>query len=200
MSKTEPIEITLLRHGEVAGDADVLRGRSDLPLTETGMRQMYAALARLGWDARPPHLIACSPLQRCRAFAEAWGGALQVPVHVLPAFVELDFGDWDGISPHQAAAQDAACYAALRRGEGAPPGGEQIDHFHHRVSTEWHHWLKRGEARQRLLVTHAGVIRVLLMELFGWTMSQALQVALPPAATVRISHLEGHPPYLLGLN
>jgi hypothetical protein len=38
------------------------------------------------------------------------------------------------------------------------------------------------------------------LELFGFTAAQAFQVALPEAASLRISWLHGQPPFLLSIN
>jgi len=40
----------------------------------------------------------------------------------------------------------------------------------------------------------------LLIELFGYTPAQAFQIALPEAACLRISLLQGLPPFLLSIN
>jgi hypothetical protein len=44
------------------------------------------------------------------------------------------------------------------------------------------------------------VMRALLMELFSFTPAQAFQIALPEAACLRISWLQGQPPFLLSIN
>ena len=200
MNSTEPCIITVLRHGEVAGRAHVFRGISDVPLTPQGIAQMHATLARRAAPAFD--VLATSPLRRCRSFAADYAAHSGVPLLDMPCFSELNFGDWEELTPDEAAQRDPASYRAFRDSHGvhAPPHGESLTALRSRVMQGWLEWMNRDCGAQRLLVTHAGVMRALLMELFGFTPAQAFQIALPEAACLRISHLHGQPPFLLGIN
>jgi len=197
-TSAQPILITLLRHGEVDGPAHVLRGVSDEPLSAHGHAQMQQALLR----AAPFDAIASSPLKRCQAFARDYANQHGVPVQVLAEFRELDFGTWEGLTPAEAAVRDPLAYPAFCAAHGmqAAPAGESLSALRTRVRHGWQTWMQQDCGYNRLLITHAGVLRALLMELFGFTPAQAFQIALPPAACVRISHLHGHMPFLLSLN
>lgn len=198
MNNTNPIVITVLRHGEVEGEAHVFRGQSAEGLTAQGSAQMRQVLA----TREPFDCIATSPLRRCHEFAADYARQHALPLQVLQCFSELDFGAWEGLTPAAAAALDPVTYAAFSASHGGtpPPDGEALDAFRARVAQGMQDWLQRDLGQQRLLITHAGVMRALLMELFGYTPAQAFQIALPAAACVRISHLPGHPPFLLSLN
>ena len=200
MSRTEPIIVTVLRHGEVAGRAHVLRGALDEPLSAQGMVQMQNALARcpeIAFDT-----VATSPLKRCHEFAAAYSTQQRLPLQVLPKFSELAFGEWEGLTPDEATASHPAAYRMFSdtHGEQPPPNGESLSQFRTRINSGWYEWLACDGGKNRLLVTHAGVMRTLLMELFGLTPAQAFQVALPEAACLRISWLHGQPPFLLSIN
>ncbi len=200
MSRTDPILVTVLRHGEVAGRAHVFRGALDDPLSAQGMSQMRQALARfpsVAFDA-----VATSPLRRCHEFAAAYATQRRLPLQVLPPFSELAFGEWEGLTPDEAAARHPHEYQAFHatHGEHAPPDGESLAQFRARINQGWHDWLMQDTGANLLLVTHAGVMRALLMDLFGFTAAQAFQVALPEAASLRISWLHGQPPFLLSIN
>ena len=198
MSSIKPIIITILRHGEVDGRAQVFRGASEEGLTEKGIAQMQQ---RLNLHA-PFDGIATSPLRRCHEFAARYAQQNTLSLQVFPCFSELDFGDWEGLTPKEAAARNPNEYAAFGASNGAvsPPNGETLGALRERIAHGWHDWLQQDLGERRLLVTHAGVMRGLLMELFGFTPAQAFQIALPEAACLRISHLYGHPPFLLSLN
>lgn len=200
MSRTEAIVVTVLRHGAVAGRAHVFRGKLDVELTREGTAQMQQALARCpanGFDA-----LATSPLRRCHDFAAAYAAGIGLAPRVMEQFSELSFGDWEGLAPDEAAQRDPEVFQAFsaNHGEHAPPNGESLAQFRARISQGWREWLDREEGTNRLLVTHAGVMRGLLMELFGFTPAQAFQIALPEAACLRISWLQGQPPFLLSIN
>jgi len=200
VEKTEPILLTILRHGDVTGRAHVFRGTLDEPLSTHGATQMLQALMHC--QSEKFDAIATSPLRRCHDFAESFARQQGVRMQVLPAFAELAFGDWEGCTPDEAAALSPEAYQKFRDGHGErpPPNGESLAQLRARVAQGWHDWMGEDCGANRLLVTHAGVMRALLMELFAFTPAQGFQIALPAAASMRISWLDGHPPFLLSLN
>jgi broad specificity phosphatase PhoE len=225
VSNTKPLIITVLRHGAVDGRAQIFRGASAEGLTAQGIAQMEVALLRALPPTRieklanrlSPHAdkslvisqrerafdtVATSPLRRCHEFAASYAQAKKLPLQVLPCFSELNFGDWEGLTPHEAEARNYNEYMAFSASNGVipPPNGEALFEFCARIAQGWHDWLQQDFGEARLLITHAGVMRGLLMELFGFTPAQAFQFALPEAACMRISHLHGHTPFLLSLN
>ncbi len=213
MAADPPIEgairVTVLRHGEVAGRPHVYRGMLDDPLAPAGLARMRVVAE---WLANPPFdRVASSPLARCADFARIFCAERGLPLDLLPAFAELDFGAWEGLSPDQAAQRDPEAYSHFRQSAGrvAPPGGESVDRLRRRVSQGWHDWLgefDRPKTDQgvagghRLLVTHAGVMRALLMELIGLPIDHIYRIALPEAAHFTVSILPGAAPVLLAIN
>lgn len=197
MSRSEPVLVTVLRHGNVEGPSGVLRGSCDAALSEEGMMQMNRILAKL--ESESFDLVATSPLRRCRDFAADYAERIGLPLQVVPEFREIDFGLWEGLMPGGAACP-ADEYRAFMDGRHAPPLGESISQLRTRVSRGWAEWMAQSGGAHRLLVTHAGVMRALLMELFGFAPEQTFRIAFPEAACLRISHLDGQTPFLLSLN
>ncbi len=197
MNRTEPIVVTLLRHGEVAGRSNVLRGISDEPLTVGGALQMKQRLAGMRFDC-----VASSPLRRCREFAEKYSKESSLPLEILPEFREICFGKWENLSTEEAESMDPVCFRAFCEtfGMHAPPDGESLASLRERVGRGWKKWIGEDRGKKRLLVTHACVMRALLMEIFGFSPALAFRFSLPTAACLRISHLEGSDPYLLSVN
>jgi alpha-ribazole phosphatase len=188
--------VTVLRHGAVAGRPFVYRGRQDDPLSDLGWRQMAAVI-----EAAPPFdAIASSPLQRCQAFARHLAERQGVPLHVSPAFQEIAFGEWEGLTAEEAAQRNPLEHPLFRAGSGAAPGGESLDEMRRRVLAGWREWLAESKDGHRLLVTHAGVMRALLIDLLGLPATHVYRVALPEAAHFRVSLLAGAAPVLLSLN
>jgi len=192
--------ITVLRHGAVEGRPFVYRGRQDDPLSELGWRQMAAVIE----TAPPFDAVASSPLQRCQAFARQLSERQGVPLHVSPAFQEIAFGEWEGLTPEQAAQRNPLEHPLFRAGSGAAPGGESLIQVRRRVLAGWQEWLAQcpteAKGGRHLLVTHAGVMRALLIELLGLPASHVYRIALPEAAHFRVSVLAGEAPILLSLN
>ena len=96
--------LILARHGQTDHNRSKrLQGQIDIPLNEVG-RAQAASLGR-AVSANPPDVILASPLGRAietaRAVAEPLGLAVQ-PDH---AFLERDFGDWEGLTFGQIAEQ-----------------------------------------------------------------------------------------------
>lgn len=187
--------VTVLRHGAVAGRPFVYRGKLDDPLSESGWEQMRQVMA--GTPAYTA--IASSPLRRCREFAEAIAAQHQLPLTVSAAFAELDFGTWEGLTPEEAASRDPEAHARFRAG-GAAPDGEALADLASRAWAGWQDWLNQPHGDERLLVTHAGVMRALLLLLLDLPASHAWRFALPEAASFRVSLLAGEAPILLSLN
>lgn len=200
MSRADPVVVTVLRHGAVEGRENVFRGTLDEPLSAEGACQMRRMLSR--FSAAEFDGVATSPLKRCHDFASAYAAERKLPLQVWPQFAELAFGAWEGLTPEEAAARNPIEYQAFRaaHGEQAPPNGESLALLRARVAAGWHEWLARDCGANRLLLTHAGVMRALLMELFGFTPAQTFQIAMPQAACLRISCLQGYPPFLLSIN
>lgn len=191
--------VTVLRHGEVAGPAHVFRGRGDDPLSARGIEQMRGVVATM----QPRFdVVATSPLQRCRSFAEAFAAERGLACRILDGMREMDFGAWEGLTGAQAAERDAAAYDRFcaRADSAAAPGGETLGAFRRRVLAAWADWLAGAEGGHRLLVTHAGAMRVLLQQVLDLPASAFYRVALPEAAHFQVSLLACEAPILLRLN
>lgn len=195
---SEPITVTLLRHGEVAAEGWAFRGRTDTPLSEQGWRQMRSATALFErFD-----LVATSPLQRCKKFARELSEQHQTELITLNAMAEMDFGDWEECSFEEISGTDKEILQQFWESPVGivPPGGEPFDAFSQRVINCWQDWMNSSTAQNRLLIAHGGVIRVLLAHTLNMPMSALWRLHLPYASCSQISLLEGHQPRLLFMN
>ena len=153
--------IDLLRHGTVAGDAG-LYGHTDIPVTESGQLQMQQSV---NIDLQYQQVIS-SPLQRCLRFAKDYSRRQALSLKVEPLLQEMNFGVWDG----QTFDQLQSCWADLEKfwqspAANTPPNGESLLAFHERVAQIWPVLLQQCRGTQSLVVTHAGVIRMILAQL-----------------------------------
>lgn len=170
--------IHLLRHGEVAGGAR-LRGRQDDPLTELGWRQMRAAVAGISFDG-----VVTSPLRRCADFAWEFAGRTGVPLRLDERLQEVHFGDWEGRSYTELMAEDPIAVSRFFADpfQHPPPEGESLQAFCGRVLAAFA-GLCNGESGEcPLVVTHGGVIRVLLWHLRSWPRQRLLEIEVPLAS------------------
>jgi probable phosphoglycerate mutase len=161
-ARGQPTTTVLLRHGQTALSPERrFAGRGDIPLTETGVRQAEAAAQRLaargGIDA-----IVTSPLQRARVTADAVAAATGAPVVVDDAWMELDFGEWEGLSYAEAAERWPAEMAAwLRDSVTAPPGGESLTAAARRVLPALGRVLEQPRATV-VVVSHVTPMKIVL--------------------------------------
>ncbi len=156
--------ITLLRHGEV-GLANVFCGSTDPELSDKGWAQMQKSLENEeSWDK-----IFTSPLQRCHEFADSLATQEELDLVVTQDLQETDFGDWEGLSPKEILEEDGTklhdWWKAPTR--VIPPGGEAFLDFRSRVLKAFNEIVSTHQGQELLLITHAGVIRVILMHILG---------------------------------
>ena len=167
------LHLDLLRHGETELGGG-LRGSLDDALTAKGWAQMHAAVIGQGpWDR-----LISSPLQRCALFAQALGARLDLPVSLEPALQELHFGAWEGQSAAALMETDAEGLGLFWADPYGftPPQGEPVSEFSERVLGAISR-LHQAYAGQRvLLISHGGVMRLLLAQARGLPREQLLNV------------------------
>ena len=191
--------VSVIRHGTVDGPNNVLRGRTDTPLSDTGWQQMRAACAALDI---PVTAIATSPLARCSAFAQELAAQHVLPLNRHDDLREIDFGAWENLLPDEAQTATPELFAQFQANpEGtSPPDGEPFDAFKRRVLAAFDACLTQTRGGHLLIVTHAGVMRALLADKMNLPWATTYRIAIPPAGGFRLSCLAGHAPYLLSLN
>lgn len=167
------LHLDLLRHGETEWGGG-LRGSLDDALTDKGWAQMQAAVVGQGpWDR-----VISSPLQRCARFAQQLGATLNLPVSLEKDLQELHFGAWEGQSAAALMETDAEGLGLFWADpyRFTPPDGEPVSDFSVRVLGAISR-LHQAYAGQRvLLVSHGGVMRLLLARARGLPREQLLNV------------------------
>ncbi len=180
------LNVTLLRHGLPEGE-NCLRGSTDFPITDVGLRQMESAVQV---DASSFQHIISSPLHRCLHFADRLAQRNKANLCVTKSWMEMNFGDWDG-RPVDWLWQNDAGFRQFQENpwQAQVPGGEQTREFDQRVSEAWAELVSETENDGVLVVTHAGVMKQLLRQI--WRMPEDCTylsaIALPYAARIDIS-------------
>lgn len=168
------LHLDLLRHGETELGGG-LRGSLDDALTATGWAQMQAAVAEAGpWDR-----LISSPLQRCARFAEPLAERLGLPLQLDADLQELHFGDWEGRSAAQLMETNAEALGLFWADPYAftPPKGEPVSAFATRVLAAIERLRQACDGERVLLISHGGVMRLLLAQARGLPREQLLQVS-----------------------
>ncbi len=158
----------LARHGETAWNAERRHhGQSDVPLNATGRRQAAALARRLADEAIDA--IYASDLQRAWQTAEAVAAHYDLPVQADPRLRELHFGVWEGLTYPEIEAQDPEALAAWHEDPThvAPPEGESLVELAQRVDALRADLEAAHPEETVLLVSHNGVLRVLICQALG---------------------------------
>jgi len=190
--------LLIVRHGRTAWNrVERFRGREDLDLDRVGVRQARATAQGLArW---PATAIYTSPLKRTLKTAHIMAGTLGLDPIPLPLLVDIDYGDWQGLTPEEAARRDGDLYRlwleAPHRVRFA--GGEGLAEVRARARKAVHLVLSRHPGETVALVSHNVVCRVLILVLLGWRTSHFWQVAQDVAAINVFDLSRGRPAALL---
>lgn len=158
--------LLFIRHAET-DLAGRFCGQSNPPVNEQGLRQIEELLNAL--KSESIDAVYSSDLSRSLTTADAIGRAFGLSPITVPALREIGFGEWEGLSWLEIESRDQAY--ACRWSEAYPnlpaPGGEPFEAFQSRVLTEIDRLLAVSSQRCAAVVTHAGVMRVVLRSLCG---------------------------------
>jgi len=176
--------LTLIRHGEVNGRAQVLRGRTDDELASQGYEQMHEIVNTISTGMTA---ITTSPLKRCRDFATLLSEQRQLPLHVINELREIDFGAWENMTLAEAEAHDVQCFHTFRHNteHWQPPGGERYSVFRERAKVALQQIVSLNSSHV-LAVTHGGVIRAILAECLQLAPSSAARIGVPLAGLCQL--------------
>ncbi len=183
--------LIVVRHGRTEANASglLLGQRLDPGLDDLGHRQATALAAVLPAGAR----VVCSPLRRTRETAAALGR----PVEVDDRWIELDYGDLDGVALRDVPTD---VWAAWRADPSlAPGGGESLADLGTRVRSACADLVEAAAEADVVVVTHVSPVKAAL----GWALGVGDEVAwrafVAPASITRIS-TAGEQPSLQAFN
>ena len=164
--------IILVRHGQTAwnvgsGAGERFRGRIDLSLDDTGLAQARALAKRLA--GRPIVAVYSSPLKRAVETARPTAQQLGLPVQPLPGIIDINYGDWQGLSHPKVASAYPDLY---RRWLETPhrvkfPNGESLRQVRFRGMAALNEASTRHEGQVILLVAHQVVNKALVCAMLG---------------------------------
>ena len=150
--------VYLMRHG--ADSPDRLGGWSAYGLTEEGRRQVRAAMGSL--CGKGIEAIFSSDLPRARETAEIAAQTLRLPVTFLPQFRETNNGVLAGMLKTEAKEKHPGIYWSALDWTQRYPGGESPEMFFCRIEKAWRGFKAENGGKTVLLVSHAGVMNVIL--------------------------------------
>ncbi len=169
--------LIVVRHGRTTANREGrLLGRLDVDLDGVGRRQAAAVAAAIG----PVDRVISSPLARTRQTAEAWG----VDVEVDDRWIELDYGEFDGVPMRDV---DGDVWTRWRADPYfAPPRGESLAALGERVRSACDDLVAAAVDEDVVVVTHVSPIKAAAAWALGVGDEVAWRMYVAPASVMRI--------------
>jgi len=184
------MELILVRHGETPFNRErKVQGIADIELNDTGLRQAHQLALSL--KDHEIHQIYSSPLRRAYQTAEAINQFHDVPIHRRSGLMEMDVGDFEGLSFQELRANEKDF---LQRWIADPamtkmPNGESIIELQERA------WNAIGdiilEAENALVVSHNFTIAAILCKIKCVDLSQFRNFCVETASKTIVQFTNG---------
>jgi broad specificity phosphatase PhoE len=167
--------VVFIRHAET-DMAGTFCGHSNPPINARGRQQIPTLMNAL--NGEEIECIFTSDLERAVFTAETLADAFEVPCIKKPNLREIYFGSWEGLTWQQIQERDEAY--ARRWTEAYPilpaPGGESFADFQKRVIAGVSEIFDSSDCRHSAVVTHGGVMRVVLQAMCGIAENEAWEL------------------------
>ena len=159
------MKLLLIRHGQTDWNiARRFQGHSDIPLNQTGIKQAKALAERL--SSQHIDALYSSDLQRALETAKIickseWHSYL---LHSDSRLREINFGSWEGLTYKEIKEKYPAALAERENDiyKNAPPNGETLEQLCARVQSMLDELYARHKDQAVLIVSHGGVLQILL--------------------------------------
>ena len=168
-------ELIFIRHAETDLSGRYC-GHSNPAVNAVGQTQIQKLLRELEHECI--NAVVTSDLRRAVTTAKAVTRAFAVELVIRPQLREINFGEWEGLSWREVVQADAAF---AQRWMDAfpwlpPPGGEMFETFRMRVLDEVAAIVNSVAGSSIAVITHGGVLRVILQTLLGASEEAAVEM------------------------
>jgi broad specificity phosphatase PhoE len=173
----------LVRHGRTGWNKEqIFRGTKDVLLDTVGREEALLVGERLKGEGI--RAVYSSPLSRAKGTAEAIARFYNLEVQVLAGLIDLNFGEWEGLSIEEVKKRYLDLY---QRWQQEPhrvifPGGEGLDAVRSRVIEAVGDVVARHPQEAVVLVSHRVVLKVLICALLGLANSHFWNIGQDTAA------------------
>ncbi len=165
--RSDVCELYLIRHGTTTLNVqNRYRGRRDVPLDAQGWADAVdaaRALSPTGLGA-----VYAGPLRRTINTAQVIADECRIPdVRILHGLVNLDYGEWEGMTAEEAAMFDPASFQQYKQApeEAVCPNGERLTDAQARMIEAIKLVGERHGGERIAAVTHAVMIRLVAAKL-----------------------------------
>jgi phosphoserine phosphatase len=186
------LRLFVVRHAETVWTRERrFTGWHDVPLSESGQAQAAAAARALATHAVAA--VYASPLERARMSAETIARAHRLDVRIEPAFREMRFGEWEGLTREEVTARFPRAFATWRESPErlTEHGGETLDLVVQRVNAALDVLQHAHPGETIILVTHGVVIRLLVLRALGLGPDRLWSLDASPAGITELEFAPG---------
>ena len=186
------LRLFVVRHGDTAYSAkQQFAGSRDIPLSPTGIAQCRAVAGRLAHV--PLSAIYASQAERARTSAEIIAAPHGLSVTVDNAFREMTLGRWEGYTRQEVAARFPDDYRTWRTAPHTMSfaGAEALDDVRARVSAGLAQVADAHKGEVVVLVTHAIIVRLLVLDALGLGPERLWSIDASPAGITDIEYKAG---------
>lgn len=177
--------VYLIRHGETEGaDSRRYKGHLDVPLSDNGIEQIKRVAMFLSKNTehrtQSTDLTAVytSDLSRAIKSAEIIAGPHGLKPVIVKGLKERSFGVWEGMSFDEIKEKwpDAFNAWAANPLKFSPMDGESTIELRDRGIKAFEEIMKKHDGQNIAIVSHGGVIRVLLCEMLGMPLENIFRI------------------------
>jgi broad specificity phosphatase PhoE len=183
------LRLLAVRHGATEWtQARRFAGSQDIPLTAQGRLQAEAVAQALAGSSAAT--VYTSPLERARTSAEVIAKPHRLEPLIEPAFREMAFGAWEGLRREELLARfpaEASVWAGTPH-LVTPPGGEALTAVDARVRAALDALVEQHRGATVILVSHAIVIRLIVLAALGLGPERLWSVDASPAGITEIEY------------
>lgn len=191
----------LVRHGETDWNKkNLFQGRTDIPLSEEGIRQAKQAKERL---KNQFDVVYTSPLARAAKTAKIISEDTNLFPTIYENLIEIDFGQWEGIPFDKIKDLYPKEHKLWKTDNNTAPlvGGEQsMKNASIRGKNAFLDIVYKNPNKRILLVAHGGLIKAGIVGLYNLGINMYHNIYLDNTSITTIKFFEDRKPMVLGLN
>jgi phosphoserine phosphatase len=201
MTGSRETTVFLVRHGVTAWHEEGrVLGQRDIPLSPEGLRQAEEAAA--GLAGVPIAEVLSSPLQRAIQSADFIGKAAGIEVARDPRLIDFQLGKWTGMTYAEVAENEEYQRFVRQPDSERIPDGESLEDIRRRSVAAVEQTLRDSPPGDAVaIVTHAGIIRVLLSHYMGSPPANYHRIRVGPGSVSILSFADARElPRVLAVN